>query len=247
MVKKDQRYEDIIRVAEQIALKYKELNAFLDTKQSPVRSSKVEARVKVENPQAEEVVLMQYKPLNEIITKMNVPDEIKEILEKKDEVQLPKQWKTKQIYKTIQSNQSHLYKQFCEENNTLTENWPQLWQTLLEQTKGTKEEAEKAIKKFLEELRRIRHNALCAKDVVAREDREQWPATTVVKAFLEGKIDKFKMYMEQEENPVDPKWNKRWTAVMKSLEDNREDKSKLKELCSKFMTAQRVKRYRSKK
>ena len=247
LIKKDQIYEDMIRVAEQIALKYKELNAFLDTKQIPVRSSKVEARVKVENPQTEEVVPMQYKPLNEVITKMNVPDEIKEILEKKDEIQLPKQWKTKQIYEAIQSNQAHLYKQFCEENNTLTENWPQLWQTLMDQTIGTKEEAEKAIKKFVEELRRIRHNALCAKDVVEREDREQWPAITVVKAFLEGKMDKFKAYMEQEEEPADPKWNKRWTAVMKSLEDNREDKNKLKEICSKFMTAQRVKRYRAKK
>ena len=194
---------------------------------------------------------IQTLPKNEIIlpTTNSVINKVQSIQEQKGyiKVQLPKQWKTKQIYEAIQSNQAHLYKQFCEENNTLTENWPQLWQALMEQTKGTKEEAEKAIKKFVEELRRIRHNALCAKDVVEREDREQWPAITVVKAFLEGKMDKFKAYMEQEEDPADPKWNKRWTAVMKSLEDNREDKNKLKELCSKFMTAQRVKRYRAKK
>jgi hypothetical protein len=234
-----------MRIAGQVALKYRDLGVFLDTKQILIRSSKVEARVKVENPQAEKVVPLQYKLLNEVIQNNDIPEEIKEMLEKKE--QLPKQWKTKQIYEAIQSNQAHLYKQFCEENNTLTENWPAMWQALIDQTKGTKEDAEKAIKKFLEELRRIRHNALCAKDVVEREDREQWPATTVVKAFLEGKMDKFKAYMEQEEDSADPKWNKRWTAVMKSLEDNREDKNKLQELCSKFMTAQRVKRYRSKK
>jgi len=244
LLKKDQRYEEITRIAGQVALKYRDLGVFLDTKQILIRSSKVEARVKVENPQAEKVVPLQYKALNEVIQKNDIPEEIKEILEKK--VQLPKQWKTKQIYKAIQANQAHLYKQFCEENNTLTENWPDMWQALIDQTKGTKEDAEKAIKKFLEELRRIRHNALCAKDVIEREDREIWPATTVVKAFLEGKMDKFKAYMEQED-PSDPKWNKKWTAVMKSLEENREDKNKLKELCSKFMTAQRVKRYRSKR
>ena len=246
LVKKDQKYEDMIRIAEQIALKYKDLTIFLDTKHIPIRFSKVEARVKVENPQVEEVIPMQYKPLNEIITKINVPDDIKEILEKKDEIKIPKQWKTKQIYETIQSNQAHLYKQFCEENNTLTENWPVMWQALIEHTKGTKEEAEKAIKKFLEELRRIRHNALCAKDVVEREDREQWPATTVVKAFLEGKIDRFKAYCESYngDNSEDAKWIKRWTTFIKSLEETKEDRETLKELCSKFMTAQRVQKYR---
>jgi hypothetical protein len=127
---------------------------------------------------------------NEII----VPDNLDPIIQKVKTIQeqkgyikvsVPKQWKTKQIYEAIQEGQEHLYKQFCEENNTLSETWPQLWQTFIEQTKGKpKEEAEKAIKAFVENLRRIRHKQLCAKDVVAREVREQWPATTVVKAFL---------------------------------------------------------------
>lgn len=251
LLKKDQRYEDLIQCADQVSLKYTELSAFLETKQISVRASKVEARTKVENPHVEEVVALQYKPLNEIITpKPPITDEIKTILQKKEEIFSPKQWKTKQIYEAIQSDQEHLYKQFCEENNTLTETWPELWQTFLQNTKGKpKEEAEKAIKAFVENLRRLRHNQLCAKDVVAREDREQWPATTVMKAFLEGKLEKFKAYSEAHtnENPEDPKWIKRWSSFVKTLEEKRDDEMMLKDLCSKFMTAQRTKKYRASK
>lgn len=269
LLKKDQRYEDLIWCAEQISLKYTELSAFLETKQILVRASKVEARTKVEYPQVEEVVALQYKPLNEIIVpslysdvnllaskrlkevpKQETSEEIKTILQKKEEIFIPKQWKTKQIYEAIQEGQEHLYKQFCEENNTLSDIWPESWQTFIEQTKGKpKEEAEKAIKAFVENLRRIRHNQLCAKDVVAREDREQWPATTVVKAFLEGKLEKFKAYSEAHtnENPEDPKWIKRWCSFVKTLEEKSDDETVLKELCSKFMTAQRIKKYRTKK
>jgi hypothetical protein len=251
LLKKDVRYEDLIHSAEYCAMKYTELSAFLEAKQIPVRASKVEARVKIENPQVEEVVPLQYKPLNEIIVpKDEVPKEIKTILEKKEEVFSPKQWKTKQIYEAIQEDQEHLYRQFCEENNTCTETWPHVWQAFMEQTKRKpKEDAEKAIKTFVENLRRLRHNQLCAKDVVEREDREQWPATTVVKAFLEGKLDKFKAYSEAytNKNPEDPKWIKRWSSFVKTLEENRINEVILKDLCSKFMSAQRIKKYRTKK
>ena len=251
LLKKDQRYEDVIRCAEQISSKYTELSTFLETKQISIRVSKVEARVKVENPQVEEVIPLQYKPLNEvIIPKVEIPEEIKTILQKKEEIIVPKQWKTKQIYEVIQEGQEHLYKQFCEENNDLTETWSESWYTFVEQTKGkAKEEAEKIIKAFVENLRRIRHNTLCAKDVIEREDREQWPATTVVKAFLEGKLDKFKAYTEgnTNESPGDPKWMKRWNSFMKTLEENKNNESIMKDLCSKFMTAQRIKKYRGKK
>ena len=244
LLKKTQSYEDLIRIAEYISRQFRELSAFLDTKQIPARVSKVEARVKVENPLVEEVVPLEYKPLNEIIVPREVPEEIKMMLEKK--VSTPKQWKTKQIYEAIQAGQEHLYKQFCEENNG--KEWLEAWPLFIEQTKASTE-PEKVIKAFVENLRRIRHNALCAKDVVEREDREQWPATTVVKAFLEGKIDKFKAYTEAHtnENPEDPKWIKRWSEFMQSLEENREIEAVLKDKCSKFMTAQRTKKYRAKK
>ena len=241
LLKKTQSYEDLIQIAEQISSRFTELSAFLDTKQIPTRVSKVEARVKVENPQVEEAIPLEYKPLNEVILPREVPEEIKEILEKK--VSVPKQWKTKQIYEAIQSGQEYLYKQFCEENNG--KECLESWQTFIEQTKESKE-PEKVIKAFVENLRRIRHNQLCAKDVVEREDREQWPATTVVKAFLEGKMDKFKAYTEMHtgETIEDPKWVMRWSNFMKSLEDNKNNEAVLKELCSKFMTAQRTKKYR---
>ena len=249
LIKKDQQYQDMIRIAEKISLNYKDLSAFMDTKQIPVRASKVESRVKVDNPVVKEIIPQEYKSLNEVLLPKEIPEEIRLILQKKENTIIPKQWKTKQIYEVIQSNQEHLYKQFCEENNQSKE-WLSSWPTFIEQTKGnSKEDAEKAIKAFVENLRRIRHNALChekAADVVDREDREQWPATTVVKAFLEGKLDRFKQYTETHvgENSEDPKWIKRWTAFMKSLEENKGDEGKLKNLCSKFMTAQRTKKYR---
>ena len=190
----------------------------------------------------------QTQPKNEIIVPLIIDpviQKVQSIQEQKGyiKVSLPKQWKTKQIYEAIKSGQEHLYKQFCEENNG--KECLESWQTFIEQTKESKE-PEKVIKAFVENLRRIRHNQLCAKDVVEREDREQWPATTVVKAFLEGKMDKFKAYTETHtsETIEDPKWVMRWSNFMKSLEDNKNNEAVLKELCSKFMTAQRTKKYR---
>jgi hypothetical protein len=79
-----------------------------------------------------------------------------------------------------------------------------------------------------------------------KEDHQQWPATTVVRAFLDGKLDRFKTFTEAStgEDPNDPKWGKRWTAFVSSLEDARDQPDVLKTLCSKFMTAQRTKKYR---
>jgi len=252
LIKKDQPYEALIQCAEKISFAYAKLSAFLDTKQIPIRASKVESRVKVENPFTDEVVPREYKPLNEVLLPKEVPEEIASMLQKKEEAVIPKQWKTKKIYEVIQSNQEHLYQQFCEANNESKE-WLSSWPAFIEQTKGKpKEEAEKVIKAFVENLRRIRHNQLCHKkeaDVVEREDREQWPATTVVKAFLEGKLDRFKQYNEMRtgENAENPKWNTRWTAFVTSLEQNKTEEDVLKELCSKFMTAQRIKKYRQSK
>jgi hypothetical protein len=44
-----------------------------------------------------------------------------------------------------------------------------------------------------------------------------------------------------------PKWIKRWSSFVKTLEEKRDDEMALKELCSKFMTAQRTKKYRASK
>ena len=252
LLKKDILYEKIIIMSEKIFHTYKNLTEFFSTFEIKARESKVEAREKTNNIIEAEVVDREYKPTNEIIIPKNeISLEIKNILNKElVEVKPHKQWKTKQIYEAIQEGQEHLYKLHCEENNEFTETWPETWQTFMEQTKGkSKEEGEKVIKVFVENLRRLRHNKLCAKDVVEREDREQWPSTTVVKAFLEGKLDKFKAYTEGNtgQNPQDPKWIKRWSSFIKTLEENKNNEVALKDKCSKFMTAQRIKKYRSKK
>lgn len=173
--------------------------------------------------------------------------EIRAILEAPKEPIPIKQWKSKQIYNTIQANEENQYKAFCEEHNTVPDDWMEQWTTFVLAVKGkTFEQSEPIMKAFVENLRRLRHNKLCAKDPLLREGRQQWPSITVVKAFLEGKLDAFKAFTEaaSQESPEDPKWNKRWTEFVATLESNRESEEALKGLCSKFMAAQRIKKYR---
>jgi organic radical activating enzyme len=161
-----------------------------------------------------------------------------------------KQWKTKQIYEFIQENKENEYKTYCEQNNTVQPTWEEDWITFVLSVKGKSyQDSERIIRSFVENLRRIRHHTLCAKDTVERDDREQWPAITVVKAFLEGKLDKFKAYTETRagEKSEDPTWIKRWSTFVESLEQNRDDAHALKSTCSKFMAAQRIKKYRASK
>jgi len=181
-----------------------------------------------------------------------VAQKVQQIQEQKGyvEVLTPKQWKTKQIYEFIQENKENEYKTYCEEHNTLQKTWEEDWITFVLSVKGKSyQDSERIIRSFVENLRRIRHHALCAKDTVEREDREQWPAITVIKAFLEGKLDKFKAYTETRagEKSEDPTWIKRWSSFVESLEQNRGDAHALKSTCSKFMTAQRIKKYRASK
>ena len=214
----------------------------------PIRTSKVESRVKVENPCTQETISFEYKPVNEVIIPQEpMPMDIRQILEKKEELTVPKQWKTKQIYEFIIANNENFYKTHCEQENTLPKTWEDDWIQFVLSVKGkSMEESESIIKAFVENLRRIRHNALCAKDTVERDDRQQWPSHVVVRVFLEGKLDKFKAFTESytNEKPEEPKWVKRWSDFVASLEQNHENEETLKNLCSKFMTAQRTKKYR---
>jgi hypothetical protein len=206
------------------------------------------------NPDIGVIVEREYKPINEIIIPKHISEEIKNII-KKDNIQIiqPKQWKTKQIYEVIQNNNENLYKDYCEQNNDISKipNWNSEWVSFVLSVKGkTQKDSEQLIRKFVENLRRIRHNLLCNenKNIIERNDRQQWPATSVVRAFLDNKIELFKKFTEEQtgDNPDDSVWQKRWESFIKSLEDNKNNENKLKELCSKFMTAQRTKRYRHK-
>lgn len=166
-----------------------------------------------------------------------------------------KEWKTKQIYDAIHSNNEEQYKEYCEKNNDISKitNWKLSWNTFVTEVKGAEsDKATPIITAFVENLRRLRHNKLCHDKnagIVDKEDRQQWPATTVVRAFLDGKMEKFKAFTESstDEDPTNPIWMKRWTNFIASLEKEREDQEKMKELCSKFMTAQRTKKYRKQK
>jgi len=248
LMKRDIPYEIIIEKASIIADRSTELVAAIATKNIPIRSSKTAARVKVDEPLVQEPISFDYKPTNEVIVpKEGMTEEIRAILEAPKELIPVKQWKSKQIYKTIQANEENQYKAFCEEHNTVPNDWMEQWTAFVLAVKGkTFEQSEPVLKAFVENLRRLRHNKLCAKDPLEREERQQWPAIMVVRLFLEGKLDAFKAFTEaaSQESPEDPKWNKRWTEFVKTLESSRTNEETLKGLCSKFMAAQRIKKYR---
>ncbi len=185
-----------------------------------------------------------------IIPKMDI--QIKQSSKK----ELPKQWKVKDIYEYIKNNNENTYKEYCEENNDITKisDWNDKWVTFILQVKNKKslDKSEKIIRDFVEDLRRIRHNQLCYEKnskLVEKEERQQWPNTTVARAFLEGNIDTFKKFTEEYsgDNPNDPKWTKRWNSFLETLEKNRGDIDILKKECSKFMAAQRAKKFRRSK
>lgn len=255
LLKKDLTIDDLMDIVNNVYENYDELTEFFSRFDIKTRESKIEPRNKVINPEVGTEEKRVYKPLDEIIEpKSNITDDIKELLEKSKLKEKPeiKQWKVKQIYEAISTNNENQYKEYCEQNNDMSKikDWSTEWATFVLSVKGkSQKDSEETIRDFVENLRRIRHNELCYEKnttVVDREDREQWPATTIVRAFLEGKIDTFKKFTEEQtgDNPENPKWQKSWNTFIKNLEDNQNNNDKLKELCSKFLTAQRTKRYR---
>jgi hypothetical protein len=87
MYKKHSRYDDIIRIAEQISKRYEELSEYFGVKAVSVRTSKIESRVRVENPLIQKTIPLEYKLLNEIIIpKQEISEEIKELLEEKGDI-----------------------------------------------------------------------------------------------------------------------------------------------------------------
>ncbi len=257
LMKKDVLYDKLIKISEGIHGKYNELTEYFKAFDIKIRNIKVDKRIVSDN----NIILVEkelrhYKPINEIIEQSkentNEINNIIEIAKESNKLQPVKQWKAKQVYETIAANNENIYKEYCEQNNDISkiQDWNNKWVTFVLSIKSKSfEEAKEIIKRFIEDLRRIRHNELCYTKnsvLVDREDRKQWPAITVVRAFLDGKLDTFKKYTEEQtgDNPDDPKWQKRWDVFVESLEENKDNESCLKEICSKFMTAQRAKRYR---
>lgn len=255
LLKKDISYETILEMSYNIYGKYTELSDYFKDFDIKTRESKIESRIKVINPEEGLTKKREYKPLNEIIVPKEIPKNIEPLLEKKEKEPEIKQWKTKQIYEAISLNTENNYKEYCEKNNDISKNpdWDTKWASFVLSVKGKpQKDSEKLIKDFVEDLRRIRHNELCHNKnakVVDRDDRQQWPAITIVRAYLDNKMETFKAFTEEQngDNPDDPTWQKRWNAFIKSLDDNKENEKELKSLCSKFLTAQRIKRYRHNK
>lgn len=245
--------EEILEIAEKIYKKYENLSIYFKNYDIKIRDSKTQARDKVKNPSKGILTEREYKSINEIIIPKQTQKEIENIIQKEPiQIEL-KQWKTKQIFEAIQENNENKYKEYCEQNNDILKikDWDIKWASFVFSVKGkTQQESESIIRAFVEDLRRIRHNNFCveSKNVIERNDRQQWPASTVVRAFLENKIESFKVFTEEQtgDNPDDILWQKRWKSFIQSLEENKENEEILKELCSKFMTAQRIKRYRRK-
>jgi hypothetical protein len=166
LLKKDIEYELIIQKADAISDKYAELTTAISAKSIPIRVSKVEPRIKVEELLlTQEPVPLEYKPLNEVIVpKQEAPEYIKQLLEKKEVI--PKQWKVKQIYQFIHENKECQYKLYCEENNTIQPLWEQDWKEFIISVKGKPySDSEGIIRAFVENLRRIRHNQLYTQKV----------------------------------------------------------------------------------
>lgn len=249
ILKKNISFNKIIAVAKEITNKYNELAKYFNEYEIKVRESKIEKRVKIENPI---VMDIEHKPINEIIIpKVEVSSDIKEILEQPKH-KLVKQWKVKQIFEAITTNKENTYREYCEKNNDVSkiENWNTYWAEFVSSIKDKPlNDAEKIIREFIESLRRIRHNTLCYEKnskIVDREDRQQWTSMSIVRAFQDSKIDIFKKYTEEQsgDNPDCPSWQKRWNTFITSLEENKDNPDKLKDICSSFLTAQRIKRYR---
>lgn len=160
---------------------------------------------------------------------------------------VPKQWKVKQIYEHYLKDNLQPYKDWCESTHELTD---MVWAQFTDALKD-KLNAEKIIRDFVLSLRKLRHNKMVeatnhANYPLERENRQQWPAISVLRAYKEDKIDLFKKFQEDYtgDMPDDVKWIGRWQGFVSSLESATDEERK--KLISKFMTAQRTRVYRKK-
>jgi len=258
LLKKELKYEKIVEIAKKVAQpeKYRSLTEYFSEFDIKQRKSKVEARIKQEEPACEIQIPREYKPRNEIVHPRPEPSqEIQAILSPPAHVDAqPKQWKVKQIWEHHQASNLTPYKVHCEENNKLGQDWPDIWTKFEYNLKATEtfQEAEPVIRAFIENLRKTRHNELVeknnhAKNPLNRDNRQQWPGVSVLRAYKEGQMELFKKFQENYTGDAaeDPKWQKRWGDFVAKLEGCGSDEQKIQTI-QKFMTAQRTRVYRMK-
>ena len=167
---------------------------------------------------------------------------------------LPKQWKVTNIWSAFQDNTESSYKQYLEslEDINSLPDWEQRWQAFVESLQGVDTpQAQEIIKGFILNLRTIRHNALSYKkndSLLDRDDREVWRTDTILRAFKLNKLEQFKEFTESAtgDKGGDPLWVKRWGKFVSDVCEETDD-TKKKIIISKFLTAQRTKKYRKSK
>jgi hypothetical protein len=199
------------------------------------------------------IVYPKYKSESVPITLENkIKDQQNIIGYEKKTIDNLKQWKVKQIYEAITLNNENQYKEFCEQNNDISkiDNWEAKWVEFILSIKSKSiKDSEKIIRAFLEDLRRLRHNELCYNrnsNIIDRENRQQWPSTTVLRAYKEGRLGQFKEFQENYTGIADMPWQFRWNKFIEALDKSVDDSIKL-EIIKKFMATQRIRVYRSSK
>ncbi len=193
-------------------------------------------------------VLVYEKPAKPVKT---ATPKVSPVKEKKTKV--PKQWKVKQVYDSIVAKSCDPYKEWCATTNELTHeelNGP--FTDLIHNVNdaGSLKNAEPIIRDFIENLRRLRHNKLSTKkneanNPIDRPNRQQWPAASVLKLYVENKMNIFKVWLDSEDNTADcSDATKRWDKLCKDIADADDDSARLS-VISKFMTARRARKYRA--
>lgn len=217
----------------------------------------IETKKPVKNENIEPVIIQQ-SPKNEIIepvTTQQPPkyEEIEPIKLPSTTPSTPKQWKVKQIHEHFKAGNLESYRSWCEETNEFSgPGWQAKWGAFISSLKSAADTTP-IIKQFIVDLRALRHNKLVEVrnhevNPLERENRQQWPAISVVRAYHEDKLDLFKKFQEKYTGDAEdsPQWQKRWQGFRESL-DNASNDEERKKLVSKFMTAQRTRVYRANK
>lgn len=162
-----------------------------------------------------------------------------------------KQWKVSNIWTAFQNGTENSYKEYLEslEDMKGLPDWEQRWQAFVKSLEDPN--PQEKIKEFVLNLRTIRHNALSHKKndcLLDRDDREVWRTETIIRAFKLNKLEQFKEFTETAagDKADDPVWIKRWKGFVSDVSGEPDD-TKKKNIVSKFLKAQRTKKFRRSK
>lgn len=246
LMKCDLPYEVLVGAAGRIAAKHAELTAFFGglkivggrrrERGGSLIVAETEGRI--------------YVPLNEVVDPgAAVAADIRGLLDVATaKPQPPKQWKTRQIYDAVVAGREATYKAYCEEIGSAVpdDTWSEFVRAVRE---GDSASGKSVICDFVRKLRAGRHNLRCYErnaGIVDRADRQRWPAGTIVRAFLDGKLAIYRAFLEKEGESSYPGWQERWPTFVADLEAARGDEEALKGVCRRFMSSGRARRWRRK-